>query len=44
VLADADAVSACLARLHGAGVGLDDIELVRPDLEDVFISMMREAA
>jgi ABC-2 type transport system ATP-binding protein len=44
VLADADAVSACLARLHGAGVSLDEIELVRPDLEDVFISMMREAA
>jgi ABC-2 type transport system ATP-binding protein len=43
-LDNADAVSACLARLHAAGVGLEEIELVRPDLEDVFISIMQEAA
>jgi ABC-2 type transport system ATP-binding protein len=41
---NADAVTACFARLHAAGVRLEDIELVRPDLEDVFISIMREAA
>jgi ABC-2 type transport system ATP-binding protein len=40
----ADDVAACLARLHAAGVGLDDVELRRPDLEDVFIAMMQEAA
>ena len=44
VLDSADAVAACLARLHAAGVVLDDIELVKPDLEDVFIAMMQEAA
>ncbi len=44
VLDSADAVAACLARLHAAGVALDDIELVKPDLEDVFIAMMQEAA
>jgi ABC-2 type transport system ATP-binding protein len=44
VLDSADDVAACLARLHAAGVTLDDIELVKPDLEDVFIAMMREAA
>ena len=44
VLDSADAVAACLARLHAAGVSLDDIELVKPDLEDVFIAMMQEAA
>jgi ABC-2 type transport system ATP-binding protein len=43
-LADADAVAACLGSLHEAGVGLEDIEVVRPDLEDVFIAMMREVA
>ena len=44
VLDSADAVAACLARMHAAGVVLDDIELVKPDLEDVFIAMMQEAA
>jgi ABC-2 type transport system ATP-binding protein len=43
-LENADAVAACLGSLHDAGVGLEEIELVRPDLEDVFISMMQGAA
>ena len=32
------------ARLRAAGVTFDDIELAKPDLEDVFIAMMQEAA
>lgn len=44
VLDSADDVAACLARLRAAGVTFDDIELVKPDLEDVFIAMMQEAA
>ena len=44
VLDSADEVAACLAHLHASGVGLDEVELVRPDLEDVFIAMMQEPA
>ncbi|MFX6641264.1 hypothetical protein ABTG91_20305, partial [Acinetobacter baumannii] len=44
VLDSADDVAACLARLRAAGVTFDDIELVKPDLEDVFIAMMQDAA
>ncbi len=43
-LNSADEVAACLAGLHEAGVGLDEVEISRPDLEDVFIAMMQEAA
>lgn len=43
-LDSADEVAACLAKLHAAGVVFDDIELQKPDLEDVFIAMMQEAA
>ncbi|MCR6665377.1 MAG: ABC transporter ATP-binding protein [Methyloversatilis sp.] len=44
VLDSADDVAACLARLRAAGVTFDDIELAKPDLEDVFIAMMQDAA
>lgn len=44
VLDDAGAVAGCLAKLHAAGVAVEDIELQKPDLEEVFIAMMQEAA
>ena len=40
---DAAEVEAILARLRGAGVRVEDLEIGRADLEDVFIEIMRSA-
>jgi len=40
---DAAAVEAVLARLRGAGVRVEDLEIGRADLEDVFLSIMQSA-
>jgi len=42
-VADAAAVEAVLARLRGAGVRVEDLEIGRADLEDVFLSIMQSA-
>jgi len=38
---DAVEVEAMLSRLHGAGVKVEDLEIGRADLEDVFIEIMQ---
>jgi ABC-2 type transport system ATP-binding protein len=38
---DAVEVEALLAQLHGAGVTVEDLELGRTDLEDVFLNIMQ---
>jgi ABC-2 type transport system ATP-binding protein len=40
---DAAQVEAHLATLRGAGVRVEDLEIGRPDLEDVFLDIMRAA-
>ncbi len=40
---DAAEVEAILARLRGAGVRVEDLEIGRADLEDVFIEIMQSA-
>ncbi len=41
---DAAAVESTLARLRGAGVQVEDLEIGRADLEDVFLEIMSGAA
>jgi len=41
---DAAAVEAALARLRSAGVRVEDLEIGRADLEDVFLGIMQAAA
>ena len=41
---DAGQVEAILAQLRQAGVGVEDLEIRRADLEDVFLSIMQGAA
>ena len=40
---DASEVEALLARLRGAGVRIEDLEIGRADLEDVFLAIMQAA-
>jgi ABC-2 type transport system ATP-binding protein len=40
---DAAQVEARLAALRGAGVRVEDLEIGRADLEDVFVEIMRGA-
>ncbi|WP_018411854.1 ABC transporter ATP-binding protein [Methyloversatilis thermotolerans] len=42
LLDSADTVADCVARLHAHGVRFDDIELDKPDLEDVFMATMQD--
>jgi ABC-2 type transport system ATP-binding protein len=39
--ADAAEVESTLARLRGAGVRIEDLEIGRADLEDVFLHIMQ---
>jgi ABC-2 type transport system ATP-binding protein len=41
--ADAAQVEAVLARLREAGVRVEDLEIGRADLEDVFLEIMQAA-
>jgi len=39
-LADCDQLESILAELRQAGIGLKDIEISKPDLEEIFVDMM----
>ncbi len=41
-LADCDSLEAILGELRAAGIGLRDIEVSKPDLEEIFVDMMNQ--
>lgn len=41
-LADCDQLEGILAELRQAGIGLKDIEVSKPDLEEIFVAMMNQ--
>ncbi|KAF0814697.1 putative ABC transporter ATP-binding protein YbhF [Andreprevotia sp. IGB-42] len=42
-LSEPDALTDILVALKDAGISISDIEVAKPDLEDIFVSMMRDA-
>jgi ABC-2 type transport system ATP-binding protein len=42
-LSEPDALTDILLALRAAGISVRDIEVAKPDLEDIFVSMMRDA-